>query len=129
MNNTVEEEIIKCYVISQKQERILWELSSKRKRDNVFWHFSGPQNFIANCLQPLSCMFGDELEIFLQHLGANENVNYMGESYIGELSLREAVRKASSGEICIIYCGKGFAYYQGERELGNQLRFLLKADP
>ncbi len=50
----------------------------------------------------------------------------LGESYIGELSLKQAVEKALFGEICIIYCGNGVGYYQGEQDIGSSPRFLLK---
>lgn len=51
----------------------------------------------------------------------------MGESYIGEISLKEAVENADGGEICIIYCGKGIGYYQGEQIIGAPSRFMLLA--
>jgi len=50
---------------------------------------------------------------------------FIGESYIGTLPLKEAVKKAGTGEICIIYCGNGIGYYQGEQECGKPPRFLL----
>lgn len=50
---------------------------------------------------------------------------FIGEDYIGDLSLKEAVERASEGEICIIYCGEGIGYYQGEQEKGAPPRFML----
>ena len=48
----MEEEIVKNYVVKNRQERILWELSSPRKRSGIMWrHFPGVRLFKAECLQ------------------------------------------------------------------------------
>lgn len=125
MNRNIEKEIVRYFVAADKQERILWELSSERKREDVFWRFSGSQVFNSKCLRPISCMQADVMEAFLLEQFKSENVYFLGESYIGELKLKEAVKKASAGEICIIYSENGIGYYQGEQEFGSSPRFLL----
>lgn len=123
--NSTEQEIIKKYVRTNKQDRILWELSTPRKRNAVFWNFSGSDIFNENCLCPIEYMQKEEMEKYLLKLSGKENVYFIGESYIGYLSLNQAAELASKGEICIIYCGKGIGYYQGEQEIGKPPRFLL----
>ena len=125
--NFIEEEIIKLYIIKDKQERILWELSNHRKRESVIWKFSGPNLFKRDCLQPIEYMSQEKMEKYLSNRGGVEEVYFIGESIIGKLSLTQAVAKAHNGERCIIYCGNGFGYYQGEREDGTFPRFLLSA--
>ena len=125
MNINIEEEIIKNYVKKVKQERIIWELQNQKKREKVFWKFAGTNLFNENCLRTIKYMNNCELEKYLFQMSGTKDVYYMGESYIGELCLRDAVQKAGMGEICIIYCGKGIGYYQGEQEYGSPPRFLL----
>ena len=66
-----------------------------------------------------------EMQTYLYNLSKKSNVYFIGEDYIGDLSLKEAVERASEGEICIIYCGEGIGYYQGEQEKGAPPRFML----
>ena len=125
-NRQIEQEIIKKYVVNNKQERILWELQSPKKRDTIFWKFAGVNIFKQECLHPIGFMSKSELECELLRMGKREDVYYIGSSYIGEVSLKQAVEKVFFCEICIIYCGNGVGYYQGEQEVGGPPRFLLK---
>lgn len=122
----MEEEIVKNYVVKNRQERILWELSSPRKRSGIMWrHFPGVRLFKAECLQAADYMPPDVLEKRLFELSGAKSVYYMGADQIGEFSLKEAVKMADMNDVCIIYCGNGIGYYQGEQEYGNAPRFLL----
>lgn len=124
--NAIEIEIIKKFVNTNKQERIIGELANPKKRKSVvFMRFPGPDIFKENCLQPVNYMSQDELEKKLFQLGCVQEVYYIGESYIGEMALKDAARRANDGEICIVYCGNGIGYYQGEQEYGSPPRFLL----
>lgn len=118
-------EFIKRFVISNKQERLIWELESPKKRKTLFWHFSGRNIFKNECLQKMDYMPVDELEAKLYKLSKTKVVYFIGASYVGEISLKEAVEKASFGEICVIYCGNGVGYYQGEEDRGNTPRYFL----
>ena len=54
MDKAIEEEIIKKYVISNKQERIIWELNSSKKREGVMGRrFHRPYVFKEVCLRPI----------------------------------------------------------------------------
>jgi hypothetical protein len=126
-NGKFEQEIIRKYIVNERQDRLLWELNSPKKRNTVFWHFAGTNFFKRECLHPIEYMSGDAMTKYLLELSRAENVYFIGESYIGILSLEEAVMKAQTGEICVIYCGNGLGYYQGEQENGKPPRFLLLA--
>lgn len=67
----------------------------------------------------------DEMEIFFLRRFKVKTVYFIGESHIGELPLKEALKKVTAGEICILYCGNGRGYYQGEQEFGSTPRFHL----
>ena len=123
--NSIEEEIVKKYVIKNKQERILWELSNPQKRPNIIWQFAGLRLFKKSCLQLTKYMPPEELEKCLFQLTEAKLVYFIGEDYIGELSLTQAAKRTNTGEICIIYCGNGIGYYQGEQDYGTPPRFLL----
>lgn len=121
-------EIIKKYVVKNKQERILWELSNAAKRERVvFTRFPGSILFKEDCLRPVEYMTDTEIETRLLELGGTREVYWMGESYIGPLTLGEAVRRVFDGEIGILYCGNGIGYYQGEEDYGGRPRYLLIA--
>lgn len=123
--NKIEEEIVKKYVIKNKQERILWELSSPRKREQIFWRFADSEILKSSCLKPIEYMSVETMEKYLFKLTGVKSVYFIGEDYIGELTLRQATERANMGEICIIYCGNGIGYYQGEQGYGAPPRFLL----
>ena len=127
-NAKIEVDIIKKYIKKEKQDRLLWELSNPKKRDAVFWNFAGSNCFKGECLHSTAYKPGDAMSKYLLQLSNAKDVYFIGESYVGVLSLEQAVEKARTGEICIIYCGKGIGYYQGEQEKGKPPRFLLKAD-
>lgn len=128
MSRAIEEEIIKKYIKKNKQERMIWELNNPQKREEVIWRFSKPGIFIEKCLTPIGYMDKIHMIEYLFKLSGVSNVYYIGEDYIGYLSLEQAAERASMGEICIIYCGKGIGYYQGEQEIGAPPRFMLLAE-
>ena len=125
MLHFIEQEIIDNFIISNRKERLYWELCNIKKRENIMLkRFAGPTLFKKDCLQPVKYMPPEMLMVQLLDLGGSNQTYFMGEEYIGTLSLRDAVFRADNGEICIIYCGNGVGYYQGE-ELGSPPRFLL----
>ncbi len=89
------------------------------------WRFVSPDIFIQAYLHKVQYMTGDEMEECLFKLSGVQDVYFIGEDYVGVLSLKQAVERAHTGEICIIYCGNGIGYYQGEQEIGSPPRFLL----
>ena len=119
-----ENEIIKNYVIKDKQARIIWELSTPKKREDVFWRFSGINIFKPNCLFRVNDIPVDYLHTKCSEQ-KNFNVYVIGSNYIGEASLEKSIKRAQNGGICIIYIGKGVAYYQGEECGGHRPRYIL----
>lgn len=118
-------EFIKIFVRSNKQERLIYELQNPRKRETLFWHFAGSDIFKTEYLYEVEYMPGDDLADMLYQFGKSKEVFFIGSSFVGETSLKEAVEKASSGEICIIYCGSGKGYHQGEEERSKAERYFL----
>ena len=125
MSRAIEEEIIRKYVKKDRQERIIWELNNPKKREEIVWRLHRPDIFIEKCLHPIEYMSKDVMRKRLFELSGVSEVYFIGEGYIGYLSLEQASERANTGEICIIYCGKGIGYYQGEQEIGKPPRFLL----
>lgn len=124
-NSLIEQEIIKKFVIPNKQERIIYELGNPKKRNNVFWKFAGPDIFKSDCMKAVEHMDADELEKYLFQLGGTKRVYYIGSGNVGEMILQDACKRVCEGAICVIYCGNGIGYYQGEQECGVSPRFLL----
>ena len=67
-------DFIKSFVISNKQERLIWELESPKKRRNLFWRFAGSNIFKDGCLQETDYIPGDELEAKFYQLSKNKVV-------------------------------------------------------
>ena len=108
-----EQEIIRHFFRKERQERLYWELSGK-KRSEFFWHLAGTREFKPGILHDLS---EDKrpLKQILQQAGAGSTVYYIGSSHIGPTSLTDALTRTTQGEMCLIYLGKGAAYWQGEQ--------------
>ena len=120
------EEIIKNFVVKNKQERIIWELNNQKKRENVMLRrFPGTSLFKERCLQPIEVDLACTMEERLLQLGGGKEVYFIGDDYIGLLPLSDAAKRATAGEICIIYFGNGKGYYQGERDYGTCASFFL----
>nr|WP_270514947.1 hypothetical protein [Coprococcus catus] len=109
-----EKEIVQNYIIKSKQERIEWELSHSKKRKDIIWHFHKPDIFKEACLHAVDYMDKEAMKNYLHKLSGAENVYFIGEDYIGKMLLEQAAERANEGEICIIYCGNGIGYYQGD---------------
>lgn len=124
-NNEIEAEIIRQFCVKNKQDRIIWELSNSKKRDKVIWRFAGIQLFKKECLKEVEYMSKKELEKYLYEKSKTLNVYYMGLDYLGPLKLEEAVERIE-GDIGLIYCGNGIAYYQGEQNNTKPPRYLLE---
>ena len=117
-----EQEIIRLFFRKDRQERLYWELSGK-KRSEFFWHLAGTRELKSACLHDLA---GDKrpLKQLLRQSGAGENVYFLGSSHIGPTSLEDALHRAEQGELCLIYLGNGIGYWQGEQN-PTQPRALL----
>lgn len=124
-----EYEIIKSFIIKNRQERLIWELGNPKKREKFFWNFAGTQYFRQDCLQPVEVMSSKELETAILRLGKTRSVYYLGSAYIGKIPLAQAVQYTAQGDICIIYCGNGRGYYQGEPHPGKKSKYLLISHP
>ena len=119
------EEITKKYIKKNKQDRILWEFNNPKKRNTVIYRMHRPDIFKESCLQPVEYMPKETMKEYFYRVSDDRTVYFIGEGYVGNLSIEQAVERANEGEICIIYCGNGIGYYQGEQEIGKPPRFLL----
>lgn len=125
MNAEIEKEIIRNFVVKSKQERILWELQSRKYRDSVaFGRFCGAEIFKAQCLYPVESWRSDILENYLLQLGGTQNAYVLSTNGICECSLKEALANLR-GTIGIVYCGNGVGYYQGEPNPFKMPQYIL----
>ena len=127
MNREIENEIVDMFVWANKRERINWELSNKKKREEVVWQrFCHPDIFDKCVLQDGKSLYlsPKELEDYLFQLGKTRQVYYMGLNYIGEETLEHAIERMES-DICLIYLGNGMAFYQEEQDKLPTPRYLL----
>ena len=123
----VEKEIVTSFFLKNKQERLLWELGNPKKREKFFWNLAGTGFLKQECLNPMTWRSAEELERVLFGMGKTKSVYYMGGLFFGETSLHQAVQYAAQEDLCIIYCGNGSGYYQGEPNAKAEHRKLLTA--
>ena len=128
MDIAIETEIIKLFVQKQYQKRLLYEINSKKKYDTVWHHFHTEKKFKKECLEKVDYMKKEDLEKYLFRLSGKKNVYFMGMAEKRKkMLLEDAVNEIVEMEIGIIYCGDGIGYYQGEEELADTPRYILKS--
>ena len=90
-NYKIEEEIIQKFIVKEKRDRLIWELSNSKKRNTVFWHFAGPKYFKQECLQSVAYMSENTMMSYLLKFRETKNVYFIGENY------RQSSKFRSSG--------------------------------
>ena len=122
MDTATEQEIIRHFFRKDRQERLYWELSGK-KRAEFYWHLAGTRELKPECLHDIS---GDQqpLKQIFRQTGAGGTVYFIGSSHIGALPLDDAITRAGQCEMCLIYFGNGKGFWQGEQNPA-QPRYLL----
>ncbi|TQR16226.1 hypothetical protein [Psychrobacillus vulpis] len=132
MNKEIEEIIVKTFFVKRVQERVLFELASPQKRNDVFGRRN---NFIRTELMfeiPKPNSDPEEIEKLLKKQGAGNMCYVMTSlnSYIDgeELPLIKALEDLIwSGMPFIISCiPNKLAYYQGEQAYGSPQKYILK---
>ena len=126
MPNKIEQEIVQTYIAKNKRKRILWELDNPKKREYILFNrFLGIDNWKKGCLQPVEYLTSEKLSYYLAEKSKKKEVYFIGEDYIGLLPIKDAVERTRKGEWCMIYCGNGYGYFQGEGGCIKPARYLL----
>lgn len=126
MPNKIEQEIVQTYIVKNKRKRILWELDNPKKREYILFNrFLGIDNWKKGCLQPVEYLTSEKLSYYLAEKSKKKEVYFIGEDYIGSLPIKDAVERTRKGEWCMIYCGNGYGYFQGEGGCIKPARYLL----
>ena len=126
MPNKIEQEIVQTYIVKNKRKRILWELDNPKKREYILFNrFLGIDNWKKGCLQPVEYLTSEKLSYYLAEKSKKKEVYFIGEDYIGLLPIKDAVERTIKGEWCMIYCGNGYGYFQGEGGCIKPARYLL----
>lgn len=128
MDNKIEKIIVKSFVKDIKQNRIIYELSNKAKRDNAVWKMEDyvDDKYKTHILKGVSSY--KEIEKMLKAHGATDNcyVISLNSQIDGKnILLSDALKE-------IVFCGPGLiscihgklAYLEGEMDIGAN-RFLL----
>lgn len=135
MNKEIEETIVKAFFNKNKQQRVLFELFSPRKRGDALWRLNHNYSVILRkefmIPIPKSNLERQEIGRLLTEQGATDicYVMSINEAIDGkEMDLKTAIdRVFGYGLSSIISCINGkLAYFQAEQELGAPPRFLLK---
>lgn len=89
MNKETEVEIIKKFIVKNKQERIIWKLQNAKKRKKVFWHFDHPDIFKKEILYPSTYKDAEHLEKVLYEMSGTRECYVIGECYIWAIFIRK----------------------------------------
>ena len=112
MPNKIEQEIVQTY-------------NPKKREYILFNRFLRIDNWKKGCLQPVEYLTSEKLSYYLAEKSKKKEVYFIGEDYIGPLYTKAAVARTEMGEWCMIYCGNGYGYFQGEGEFIKPARYLL----
>ncbi len=137
MNKKVEEILIKSFITKRIQDRVLFELFSKKKRLDALQRLNHNyletlrNEFLIDIPKPNSNP--DEIARILKKHGAGEfcySISWSETIDGKELPLVTALEKAVGlGMPSIISCIPGkLAYFEAEQEVGSPPRFILKRD-
>lgn len=105
MNAEIEKEIVRYFIRKDRQDRIAWELQSKRKRDSIMWKLCDTRLFEKEVLYPQPYLSPKDLAEKLTDLGAQKTI-YIISFY--EMSEPKEIalcwKELSSSMIIRIYC-------------------------
>lgn len=127
MDSRIEEEIIRCFIQKNRQDRIIWELQSKRKRDSVMWKLCDTHLFKQEVLYPQRYLSPDDLAEKLEALGAQKTIYMIAFDEMYELedcSVLEGIERQWDNPY-LLYYGNGLGYFEGMQEDGAPERCIL----
>ncbi len=127
MNSKIEEEIVRCFIQKNRQDRIIWELQSKRKRDSVMWKLCDTHLFKREVLYPQRYLSPEDLAEKLEALGAQKTIYMIAFDEMYELkdcSVLEGIERQRSNPY-LLYYGNGLGYFEGMQEDGAPERCIL----
>ena len=133
VNKDLEEEIIRLFFLKEKQDRILWELSTIKKRKNCLFKIcdQGFSMLKTEYIRYIKFMKSDELQNILLKQGAIRPMYYIGEDWadilIENISIKQAIENFLYGDWSpgLLYFGNGIAYYEGLQHIGAPRRCIL----
>ena len=115
-NLEIEKEFIQTFIIKNRRDRFIWELSTPRKRESRLWDFHRLQEYlIPGMVFPVN--YWREEIIIKKLLEIEPNPQYIyiiNEGYAGCTTLEELrqVKFVTTEDEFLIYFGNGLAYYQ-----------------
>lgn len=127
MNSRIEEEIVRCFIQKNRQDRIIWELQSKRKRDSVMWKLCDTHLFKQEVLYPQRYLSPEDLAKKLEDLGAQKTIYMIAFDEMYELedcSVLEGIERQWDNPY-LLYYGNGLGYFEGMQEDGAPERCIL----
>ena len=135
MDKEYERLIVKAFFNKSFQERIMYELSSKRKRKDAIGRLSHDWNIVLNSenLRRIQepCNESSKIVRMLQESGSSDtcySISFCEEIDAKYMPLQDALRYAFGyGLPSLIVCqGEKLAYFEAEQECGAPPRFILK---
>jgi len=127
LDSRIEEEIVRCFIQKNRQDRIIWELQSKRKRDSVMWKLCDTHLFKREVLYPQRYLPPKNLAEKLEALGAQKTIYMIAFDEMYELedcSVLEGIERQWDNPY-LLYYGNGLGYFEGMQEDGAPERCIL----
>lgn len=132
MDKFIEEEFVRAFVIKERRERTLFELTSKKKRRDFFGRLchNFDQILDTRFMESVHASVCDETLRLLEPNDAPDQCYVMSYGKLDgqKLILRDALRGVvGMGMPSIVVCIPGkLAYFEAEQEKGPPPRFILK---
>ena len=133
MNKEIEEKIVSAFFVNRKKERALYELSSKKKRNNLLFSLDIGETALIDSRYAFKIRqsfptFKTVYEALKKH-GAPEKCYVLGGRELDgkEAFLLEALKDVFGWGGAIISCIHGeLAYLEGHPVIGAPNRYILK---
>lgn len=123
MNTDTEQEFVRNYIDKNFQDRLIYELSSSKKRVNAMARFShNAEAVLDKSLNKKVIKSHDEIResdktLYLISSGENDGVT---------LPFSDAIRHCENSYSAVIVIGKGFSLIKEETECGKPKMLYLK---
>ena len=123
MNKSIEQDFVKIYIDKKYQERVLFELSSPKKRTNALSRFSHDTEKILNqsvnikAIKYLSELHESDEKVYVISWDKNDGMF---------IPLEDAIKYCENTNMSVILVGNEFSLIKEERETGKPKIFYLK---
>lgn len=128
MDAQMEKEMVKHFIVKNRQMRTQWELETARRRGNGISRFTNGFYLNTGLFIALHNQDDESVLRMIKKMGGADKAYVMSSSYCDFFSARKGLKLARYNECMFAYFGNGVGYYHEEWEGGKTGEYLLQAN-